>query len=164
MSRVDLILFDEEYQRILDAITRLRTDSNALSVFMIEKSGQTMASTGNVSEIDVTALASLAAGNVAATEGLASLIGENEFSTLFHEGTHQNILMTLIEGRVILVVVLNESSSLGLVRLRVRRAGIELAGILEAVQSKAASGVSPSGQDAPFAGISDEDIDSLFAD
>ena len=164
MSRVDLILFDEEYKQILEAITRLRTESNALSVFMIEKSGQTMASTGNVSEIDVTALASLAAGNVAATEGLAGLIGESEFSTLFHEGAHQNILMTLIEGRVILVVVFNESSSLGLVRLRVRRAGIELAGILEAVQSKAASGVSPGGQDAPFAGISDEDIDSLFAD
>ncbi len=123
-----------------------------------------MASVGEVAEIDATALASLAAGNVAATEGLAHLVGEKEFYSLFHEGERQNILITLVGGRVILLVVFNESSSLGLVRLRVRKATTELAAILDKVRDKSAASVATGNQDSPFAEITDEDIDNLFAD
>src|SRR5882672_7902801 len=113
----ELILFEEEYNRIHDAITRLKRDANALSVYMIEKSGQQIAAVGQIDDIDATALASLTAGNVAATEGLARLIGEREFSALFHEGEKQNIHITLVGGKVILLVVFDDTSSLGLVRL-----------------------------------------------
>ena len=164
MSRTDLILYDEEYQRIHEAVSRLRKDANALSVYMIEKSGQPIASVGEIEDIDATALASLAAGNVAATEGLARLVGEKEFYSLFHEGERQNILITLVGGRAILLVIFNETSSLGLVRLRVRKATSELAGILETVGKKSAAGVTAGSQDMPFLEITDEDIDKLFAD
>ena len=166
MSRTDLILYEEEYQKIHDAITRLRRDANALSVYMIEKSGQPLASAGETAEVDATALASLAAGNVAATEGLASLVSEKEFSSLFLEGERQNILITLVAGKAVLLVLFNETSSLGLVRLRVRRATTELATILEAVGKKSAASVAAmgSGQEAPFIEITDDDIDKLFAD
>jgi len=160
----ELILFEEEYERIQDAISRLKRDANALSVYMIEKSGQQIAAVGHVDEIDATALASLSAGNVAATEGLARLVGEREFSSLFHEGEHQNIHITVVGGRVILLVVFDETSSLGLVRLRVRKATGELTEIMEMVKSKAAAGVVSGGHDSPFAEITDEDIDNLFAD
>ena len=165
MSRADLILFDEEYQRIQEAITRLRRDANALCVYMIEKSGQPIASAGEVGDIDATALSSLAAGNVAATEGLALLIGEKEFHSLYHEGDRQNILSTLVGGRAILLVIFNESSSLGLVRLRVRKATVELAAIFETVHKKsAAETTATEDPESPFAEITDEDIDKLFAD
>jgi predicted regulator of Ras-like GTPase activity (Roadblock/LC7/MglB family) len=160
----ELILFEEEYERIHDAITRLRRDANALSVYMIEKSGQQIAAVGQIDDIDATALASLTAGNVAATEGLARLIGEKEFCSLFQEGEHQNIHITSVAGRVILLVVFDESSSLGLVRLRVRKATGELAEIMEMVKSKAAAGVVMGSNDSPFSDITDEDIDNLFAD
>ena len=160
----ELILFEEEYERIQDAITRLKRDANALSVYMIEKSGQQIAAVGQIDDIDATALASLTAGNVAATEGLARLVGEKEFSSLFHEGERQNIHITVVGGRVILLVVFDEGSSLGLVRLRVRKATGELAEIMEQVKSKAAAGVVMGGHDSPFADITDEDIDNLFAD
>ena len=164
MAGADLILFDEEYQKIRDAISRLKKDANALSVYMIEKSGQQIAAVGQVADIDATALASLTAGNVAATEGLASLVGEKQFCSLFHEGERQNIHITLVGGKVILLVVFNEDSSLGLVRLRVRKATAELAGILDLVRDKAAAGVTMGSNDSPFAEITDEDIDNLFAD
>ena len=45
------------------------------------------------------------AGNVAATDGLAKLIGEKEFSILFHEGERDNIHISLVAQRVILVVI-----------------------------------------------------------
>jgi predicted regulator of Ras-like GTPase activity (Roadblock/LC7/MglB family) len=164
MSRDDLILFEEEYQLIHEAITRLRHDANALSVVMIEKSGQPIASVGDTSEVDPTALSSLAAGNVAATEGLAQLIGENQFYSLFHEGERQNIHISLVGGKVILLVIFNEESSLGLVRLRVRKVANELAVILDTVRTKAAAGVALGTHESPFAEITDDDIDRLFAD
>lgn len=164
MAGNDLILFDEEYRKIQDAISRLRRDANALSVFMIDRSGQSIASAGDVADVDATALASLTAGNVAATEGLARLVGERQFSSLFHEGEKQHIHITLVGGKVILATVFDEGSSLGLVRLRVRKATAELVGIFDTVTDKAALEANRGEHESPFAEITDDDIDSLFAD
>ena len=77
--------------------------------------------------IDTTSLASLTAGCIAATGGLAKIVGEEEFPVHFHQGQRDNLHITLVAGRIILVVVFDERSSLGLVRLRVKKAGAELA-------------------------------------
>lgn len=164
MAGSDLILFDEEYRRIQEALARLTKDASASSVFMIDRSGQPIASAGDVADVDATALASLSAGDVAATEGLARLIGEKQFNSLFHEGDRQHIQMTLVGGKAILVVVFDERSSLGLVRLRVRKATAELATIFDAVTNKSASEAGQAGFESPFAEITDDDIDNLFAD
>jgi predicted regulator of Ras-like GTPase activity (Roadblock/LC7/MglB family) len=111
---------------------------------------------------DTTSLASLAAGNIAATGGLANLIGEKEFSILFHEGERDNIHISIVAQRLILVVIFDERSSLGLVRLRVRKAAAEVEEVLNQMVSKAAEqGEAPV---SPFAEITDEDIDALFTE
>jgi hypothetical protein len=51
---------------------------------------------GELEQFDTTSLASLTAGNVAATDGLAKLIGEKEFSILFHEGERDNIHISIV--------------------------------------------------------------------
>jgi predicted regulator of Ras-like GTPase activity (Roadblock/LC7/MglB family) len=79
-------MFDEESREISDIIGRLLKEANAKSVYLVDKDGQLIASSGQTSNIDSTSLASLTAGNIAATGGLAKLIGEKEFSILFHEG------------------------------------------------------------------------------
>lgn len=164
MTGTDLILFEEEYTQLSEAMVRLQRDSSALSAFMIDRSGQPVASAGEVSEIDATSLASLTAGNVAATEGLASLIGERQFNSLYHEGETKNIHMTLVAGKLILVIVFDEKSSLGLVRLRVRKAAAEFTRILDAVNHKANTEETKHGFESTFAEITDDDIDNLFAD
>ena len=87
---------------------------------------------GEVGNLDTTSLASLAAGNVATTGGMAQLIGEKEFPTLSHEGERESIYICII-GRVLLVVIFDERSSLGLVKLRVKQASRELASIFAEV-------------------------------
>ena len=164
MAGNDLILFDEEYRRIQDAILRLQRESSALSVFMIDRSGQPIAAAGEVADVDATSLASLTAGNIAATEGLARLIGEKQFSSLFHEGERQHMHMTLVGGKAILVIVFDQRSSLGLVRLRVRKATAAMVEIFDAVSAKAAREGDKGGFESPFAEITDDDIDNLFAD
>jgi predicted regulator of Ras-like GTPase activity (Roadblock/LC7/MglB family) len=166
MPSTDLIMYDEEFQQLKDIIARLRQDANAKIVFLVDKNGQQIAAQGDIESVDTTSLASLTAGNVAATDGLARLIGEKEFTILFHEGEKDNIHISIVGGRVILVVIFDERSSLGLVRLRVKKASAELEKTFEAImqkveQEKDALG---GGFDSPFAEITDEDIDSLFTE
>ncbi|MEJ2366976.1 MAG: roadblock/LC7 domain-containing protein [Acidobacteriota bacterium] len=166
MGASDLIMYEEEFQNIKEIISKLRVDANANVVFLVDKNGQQIAATGDVESLDTTSLASLTAGNVAATDGLAKLIGEKEFSVLFHEGEKDNIHISIVGGKVILVVIFDERSSLGLVRLRVKRSSEELNRVFQQIMEKTER-ERAAGQGAfesPFAEITDEDIDALFKD
>ena len=162
MSGTDLALHEEEYQRIHAVITRLRAECKAKVVFLVDKNGQQIAASGELETIDTTALASLAAGNVAATDSLARLIGEKEFSVLFHEGENDNLHISVVGGRVILVVIFDERSSIGLVRLRAKRGSNDLLSVLDAMMKK--SSIHRKDGSSPFTEITDEDIDKLFSD
>ena len=157
-----LVMYDEEYKRIMTLIDKLLRESNSNVIFLVDKNGQLIAATGATENLDTTSLASLTAGNIAATGGLAKLIGEKEFSILFHEGEKDNIHISIIGGRVILVVIFDQRSSLGLVRLRVKKASVELGVILEDLVQKTEIHDEAPGVDSPFAEITDDDIDNLF--
>ena len=166
MTMPDLVLYDEEFTQIKDSLNRLASDANANVVFLVDKNGQQIAAVGDLQSLDTTSLASLTAGNVAATDGLARLIGEKEFSILFHEGEKDNIHISIVAQRVILVVIFDERTSLGLVRLRVRRAMAELEKIFEEIARKAEKDkqILAADFDSPFAEITDDDIDRLFSE
>ncbi len=157
-----LVMYDEEYQRILLLLERLLRESNSKVIFLVDKNGQLIAATGETADLDTTSLASLTAGNIAATGGLAKLIGEKEFSILFHEGEKDNIHISIIGGRVILVVIFDQRSSLGLVRLRVKKASNELAVVFEDLVRKTEEEAASTSTPSPFAEITDDDIDNLF--
>ena len=158
-----VVLYETEYEQLKRAISRLCADANAKFVFLVDRSGQQIASHGEMLNLDTTSLASLTAGNVAATDGLAHLIGERGFPVLSHEGERDNIHISIIAARVILVVIFDVRSSLGLVRLRVKRATAEMTSIFESIDSKVERervlGIS---MESPFAEITEEDIDALF--
>ena len=166
MAAPDLVMYEEEYQQIKDTLHRLQVDSNAKIVFLVDKNGQQIATQGDMKGVDATSLASLTAGNVAATDGLAKLIGEKEFSILFHEGEKDNIHISIVAQRVILVVIFDEKSSLGLVRLRVKKASNELNDVFARIMAKVEREKAAAGSafESPFAEITDEDIDSLFSE
>ncbi len=158
-----LVMYEEEFQAIKVLLNTLRMDASAKIVFLVDKNGQQIADAGEVDLIDTTSLASLTAGNVAATDGLAKLIGEKEFSILFHEGRKDNIHISIVGQRLILVVIFDERSSLGLVRLRVRKASAELERVLNEMEAKATEAGAVETV-SPFAEITDEDIDALFSE
>src|SRR5512137_111331 len=139
MAAPDIVMYEEEFNEIKRVISKLRIDANAKVVFLVDKNGQQIAAQGEIENLDTTSLASLTAGNVAATDGLARLIGEKEFSILFHEGEKDNIHISIVAQRVILVVIFDHRSSLGLVRLRVKKASDELAVIFEDLAKKTAT-------------------------
>ena len=159
MTDAPIIMHEQQFQQLKQVLNKLRRDSFSRVVFLVDKNGQQIAVMGDVGDLDTTSLASLAAGNVAATGGMARLIGEREFPTLSHEGERESIHICII-GRVLLVVVFDARSSLGLVKLRVKQASRDLAVIFEDVARVAEQRKATDA--ALFAEITDDDIDSLF--
>ncbi|HKJ25857.1 MAG TPA: roadblock/LC7 domain-containing protein, partial [Myxococcota bacterium] len=98
-----LVMYDEDYRKLLAIIQRLAQDATAKGVFLVDTNGQMVAEAGEMQGIDTTSLASLTAGNIAASSGLAKIIGEDEFPTHFHQGQRDNLFITLVASRIILV-------------------------------------------------------------
>lgn len=163
MAGPQMIMYEKEFKLITTVIERLTREANAKVVFLVDKNGQLIASAGETKDLDTTSLASLTAGNIAATGGLAKLIGEKEFSILFHEGERDNLHISIVAQRVILVVIFDQRSSLGLVRLRVKKAGDELSDIFNSLLMKVEQ-EQEAAVESPFAEITDDDIDNLFSD
>lgn len=153
------VLYDEEFQGISRICERLTRESNAKVVFLGDKNGQLIACTGQTENLDTTSLASLMAGQIAAAGGIAKLINEKEFNQIYHEGERDNIHISIVGGRVILVIIFDHRSQLGLVRLRVKKATEELSKIIDEMTRKSdAPGATP------LSNITDEDIDNLFSE
>jgi|SRR5688572_6265515 len=165
MSPADLVLFEEDFRALQQILRRLRQETEASVVLLVDKNGQRIVSIGEVEALDMTALASLTAGNVAATDGLARILGEREFPVLLHEGEKENIYVSIVARRVILVVIFADRSSLGLVRLRVRQVVAELErAFAEITERMEREPVLHSAIEPLLAEITDEDIDRLFSE
>ena len=156
MTDTPIIMHEQQFQQLKLILGKLRLESFSRVVFLVDKNGQQIATHGDVGDLDTTSLASLAAGNVAATGGMARLIGEKEFPTLSHEGEKESIHISVV-GRLLLVVVFDERSSLGLVKLRSKQISHQLATMFDEIAA------ADFDEESPFAGITDEDIDSLFS-
>ena len=156
MSHGNFILREPEYEALLSILRKLLVEASAKVVFLVDKNGTLLGSVGDAVGFDTTSLASLAAGNIAATGGLANLIGEKEFSVLFHEGERDNMHLSVVADRLILVIVFDRRSSVGLVRLRVRQATTRLTAVMAAVL---AAGDTESGA---MEELTEADIESLF--
>ena len=154
-----LVMYEEEFRKISGICDRLTRDAGAKVVYLVDKNGQLIAAAGQSQDLDATSLASLTAGNVAAMGGLAKLIGEAEFPSQFHEGARESIHMSIVAGKVVLVVIFDARTSLGLVRLRVKKATEELARVFEQLSRRQAA----PGAQSPLAEITDDDIDNLFS-
>ena len=159
MAESPILIREQRYHQIKAVLARLRLDAAARLVVLVDKDGQQIAVHGDLTDLDTTSLASLVAGNVAATGGMAKLIGEREFPTLSHEGDRESIHISVI-GRVLLVVVFDQRSSLGLVKLRAKQVSQELATTFSEIERESMSRAS---ETLPFGDITDEDIDSLFS-
>lgn len=160
MVETTIIIHEQQFQRIKNVLARLCVECAARVVFLVDRDGQPIAFHGDIGDMDTTSFSSLAAGNVAATTSMAKLIGEDVFPAVVHEGERESIFISVI-GRSLLVVVFDERSTLGLVKLRTKKASYEVASILEAIKNDSTK--ERLDENSFFAEITDEDIDSLFS-
>ncbi|GLI81394.1 hypothetical protein PoHVEF18_009775 [Penicillium ochrochloron] len=148
----------EELNQIQGVVDRLVKDANAKIVFIVDKNGELVAASGDVDSLEITPLGSLTAG--AETSEIAKELKENKSATQSDNGEKGDLYMQLVSCRIILVVKFDSKTTLGLVRLRVRKASEELKRTLEVLLKK----VQETGADSMLAEITDEDIDNMFRD
>ncbi len=116
----DLVLTGPALEKARSQINDALIEAGVHTVLLIDQAGNVVASCGrNRRDLDVTSLAALAAANFGATSQIAKLIGEDDFSLLFHKGKRDSIHFAKVGNELILVTIFGDEVSLGLVRLRV---------------------------------------------
>jgi predicted regulator of Ras-like GTPase activity (Roadblock/LC7/MglB family) len=152
---------EELFIRMDDCLERLLDRSRAVCVLLADISGQLVVDKGKDPALDTTALAAVTASNMAATAELARQMGEStSFSYLFHEGQRRSIYVSPVAETLLLVIIFDEMSQVGLVRIFARLAVHELLGIaaeLEPWLEKASSVV-----DREFGEAVAEGLDQAF--
>ena len=131
MSPICAALSHLDYRRIQAVLNAMQQELDAQLVLLIHRAGQQIACAGPSQGLDLTALSSLAAASLAATDSLAQLVGEREFSVLFQQGRLKSIHISSLDNQFCLVLLFGEKVSPGLVRWKARSAGVALAQVLK---------------------------------
>lgn len=151
---------EEDSARIQGVLQTLLRDAAARTALLVDRAGQMLITVGEPPQFDPTAFASLTAADFSANDQLARLLGEPEFGALFHQGERESLYLADIAKRVILVVLFDNRTTLGLVKLRMKGAVGELNGIFHAMFAR---GPDDSSQvDAAFLGEAEDELDKLF--
>jgi predicted regulator of Ras-like GTPase activity (Roadblock/LC7/MglB family) len=165
MVRAEWAIFEEDYWAINNALKDLLRSSNSTSALLIDRTGQLIAHSGDELQFDVVSFASLCAADFEANYQLAKLIGEKDFSTLYHQGSNESMYLSKIARDVVLVVLFDKRTTLGLVRLRVKRTVDELCTIINQLFEKLQyRNEEYDTFDETFAQDVENEIDSLFVD
>src|SRR4029078_4176057 len=131
---------EDDFSGITRALERFLTDCNARCALLVDRTGHIVATVGDRPNFDPTAFATLTAADFSANDQLAKLIGETDFNTLFHQGERESMLLGGVSRRVILVVLFDNRTTLGLVRLKMRQTVDELSKLFDEVFSRGQSG------------------------
>jgi predicted regulator of Ras-like GTPase activity (Roadblock/LC7/MglB family) len=158
ISAISWTLTPEDEDALRRAMERLLQESAAHSAMLVDRGGQLLVQAGDRPAFDATTFATLTAADFSANDQLARLLGETDFTSLFHQGERESMLVADIARRAILVVLFDSRTTLGLVRLRLRPVVEDLARVVEAMMARDAQ----AGAKRPILAGADEEIDRLF--
>ena len=149
---------EDDFGAITKSLQVFLRDCNARCALLVDRTGQLVATVGEAPKFDPTTFATLTAADFSANDQLAKLIGENDFNSLFHQGEKESMYLADIARRVILVVLFDNRTTLGLVRLKTKEIVTELTKLFEAVFARGSSG----GPNKNILAGADDEIDKLF--
>ena len=132
----DIVIHEADAIRIDAVLGRFLADSGCAAALLIDRSGQPLAETGVSRTLDTGSIGALAAGAFSATAALARLLGESEFSVLFHEGVRESMHVSTVDDDTILLAIFDERTTVGMVRLFAREASTSIGGILEETRKR----------------------------
>ncbi len=162
MAQENQILYEEEIEQIDRALSRLIKEAEAKCSLLVDKDGHLITRQGFTQTLDTTALAALLAGSFASTREIARLVGEPEFSVLFHQGKRDHIHISLIGERTILVVIFDDRTTIGMVRLYAKEIGEVLLEILNNAGKKPREKMVDI--DEEFSASAENKLDDIFKD
>ena len=126
-----LIFYKDDILKIDEILAEFLEVSAAKCALLVDKEGHMVTKKGNTSSFDLDTICALVAGSFAATKEMARLLGEAEFSVLFHQGKRDNIQLTLVGDNTLLTVIFDDKTTLGMVRLYATEAAVQLMEIFQ---------------------------------
>jgi predicted regulator of Ras-like GTPase activity (Roadblock/LC7/MglB family) len=146
--------------RVLEEFVRL---SGSSCVMLVDKEGHMITRSGKTPSFDQDTISALVAGSFSATKEMARLLGEKEFSALFHQGERDNIQLSLVGNRTILTVIFDDTTTLGMIRLYVKEAVRKLEDLFNDIDKQQKDGTTPDMEEVQISSQSAKDtLDALF--
>jgi len=119
----DLVIREEDLVDLDRALQHMLRQSLAKCVLLINRDdGSLITSQGFLEDLDTISLAALAAGAFASAREIARLVGEPEFSVLFHQGEREHVHVNLAGSHGLLMTLFDDRTTVGLVRICAREA------------------------------------------
>jgi predicted regulator of Ras-like GTPase activity (Roadblock/LC7/MglB family) len=130
---MNIVITKRDLEKINFCLNKMASSSMAQSVLLVDRSGQLIAHHGNTPEIDLLSLSALTAANFGATAEIAKILGEKEFTLLFHKGRRENVYFSAIGEHVIMVTLFDDNTSLGVIRYQINKIVDELSKIFYSI-------------------------------
>lgn len=156
-------LFEKDFHAIDQVLFDLLERTHALSVHLVDRSGQLITTAGRTGDFDTTAFASLIAADFTANAELARLLGEQGVKGVVSEAASRSVYSCLLADRAILCIVFDRGSTLGLVRFRTQRAVAVLDPVFRGLFEKVGL-QSFEGTPQDFAAAAGREVDALFGE
>jgi len=151
-----------DINRVLREFLKL---SSAKCAMLIDREGHMVTRQGATRDIDMDTISALVAGSFAATKEMARVLGEDEFSVLFHQGKTDNIQLSLVGDRTLLTVIFDETTTIGMVRLYAAETAKRLTELFEKHEAEQRANPHRAPQEdlaSGFVGTAKDKLDDLF--
>ena len=126
----DVIIHEGDTEKINAVLTNFLAESGATEALLIDRSGQLLVATASSRTLDTVSISALAAGAFSSTGALAKLLGETEFTVLFHQGNKESMHVSTVDDQAILLAIFGERTTVGMVRLFAKEAATAIGQIL----------------------------------
>jgi predicted regulator of Ras-like GTPase activity (Roadblock/LC7/MglB family) len=108
-------------------LTELLASVPARLIVLVELTGQFVTAVGELHDIDVDALGSLMAGDMAASQEIARLTGEyQDFSLVLREGVRSQIIIAEAGNDLMFLVQIGREVPIGWARKLIQKAAVEI--------------------------------------
>lgn len=121
-----LIFYKDDIETIGRSLQAFLKNANARCALIVDRDGHLVTREGESGSYDIDTISALVAGSVAATRQMATLLGEEEFAIMFHQGRKDSIQLSLVGERTILAVIFDDRTTLGMVRLYAAQISVKL--------------------------------------
>jgi predicted regulator of Ras-like GTPase activity (Roadblock/LC7/MglB family) len=109
-------LIEDDMRAFDAALKEFLGQSSATAALVVDKAGFVLTSQGDAGDVDVTTLGALASGAFMASQTIAGLVGEKNFSSTFQQGERFSVFVSEIDSHCLLIVIFKSSSGAGLVK------------------------------------------------
>lgn len=137
MDQRYFIMDEEDAFRIDQCLQHFVEATGVIVALLMSRDGHLLCRQGTEQDLPVDSLCALAVGTFASSEALAHLAGEETFNSIFHQGVHCNVYISLVGKDHLLLTLFNYRASAPLVRLQAKIAAEVIINIFDRAAARA---------------------------